>query len=144
MVYPRIFPLVLLACLSWFGPRALAATFSATLVHASREAGPVDPRLKQIEATLRRQFNYASYAHMGAASAAVEIPGSAAVGLPDGFSVTVKTEDAGGGKARLHVTWEQNGKKLLQTTLTAQRAAPVLLGGPAYRNGTAIVAISVK
>jgi len=133
-----------IALLMCTAPGVLAATFSATLVHASREAGAVDPRLKNIEATLRRQFNFASYAHVGDANASVDIPGSTRVALPDGFSLAVKTEDAGGGKTRLNVTWEQNGKKLLQTTLTAQRASPVLLGGPTYRNGTAIVAISLK
>jgi hypothetical protein len=125
----RLIPLLLLAC-SLVLPRfAIAADgghirVRALLVIASNQRGESDSRLSSYVPTLRRILRFESYRLVGEGSANVTGAGKTAVNLGRGHSLDLE----GGGSLR--VNWKENGRSLINTSLSLRSGVPAVLGGP--------------
>lgn len=130
----RLIHLLFLAALLAL-PRVASAAEGTTrvqalLVLASNQAGESDSRLAAYEPTLRRILRFESYRLAGEGSASLASPGKAAVNLGQGHSLQLETEKSDGRGVRLHVSWQQGGRSVMNTGLALRPGVPAVLGGP--------------
>ena len=118
-------------------------TVQATLILASNEGAPQDPRLEFVEYRLRRIFGFEYYRHLGEASVSVPVGGSTTLALGDGNSLFLDLA-SDEGKIRAHVRWMRGQDRVLETVLRAKPGVPSILGGVPQGKGTLIVVLVAR
>jgi hypothetical protein len=109
-----------------------AVRVRALLVLASKNAAESDARLAAYEPTLRRILRFESFRLAGEGSTELATPGKASVGLGRGHSLDLDAEKSDGRSVRLRVSWQGEGRSLMNTGLSLRGGVPAVLGGPAH------------
>ena len=121
---------------------AAKASFSAILVSASKEKGPVDPKLAAYDSNLRRLLRFESFKYLGQGSANIALPGSGTVNLGAGQALALNTEESDGKLIKVAVRWQQGDRLLMKTGLALKPGVPAIVGGPSQdAAGTAVYAV---
>ncbi len=147
----RVFLFIFVALLSPFlvFNKGLAAEESVLLrtqiILASNEPGKgVDPQLSALAHQLRSVFGYTSYQLISSPGGSL-VPGKPwRTPLPENRALEVVLIDREKGFSRLGVKIFDGGRALLDTKLRLRMGGTVLLGGPSYREGVLIIALSVR
>jgi len=120
--------------------QAAASDFRLTVhvIHASKKAGPVDPRLKQLEGQLRA-FAFVSYRLHSAQQLTLKAGQKGVVSLPESRSLELTPlgrEAAGKLKVRLSIA------KVVDATYLVSDGGTLIVGGPKHEDGVLILAIT--
>jgi hypothetical protein len=102
----------------------------ALLVLASNQKGQTDPQLAGYEPNLRRILRFESYRLAGEGAAELAAPGKAAVSLGRGHGLELEAEKSDGKSVHLRVSWQGEGRSLMNTGLVLRPGLPAILGGP--------------
>ncbi len=151
MLKKRITPSIFL-CLALFMGISLCATqaeaakvsLRGTMILASNEKGPNDPKVKRFEGKLRRLFKFGHYRHYGAGGTSIDMPGKASFSLGNGFRMQVEVSPAAKNKIRTGVRWTKGKTTLINTVLVMQKGVPTVLGGPSHEGGNLIVILEAN
>ncbi|RMG57265.1 MAG: hypothetical protein D6713_10025 [Deltaproteobacteria bacterium] len=112
------------------------------VVYASSGKKYVDPTLKSLSDKLKSLFNYSSFEIIERKDGAAGKGETRSFDLPGGREMFVTPVDIGKEKVRLKVRIRGKGEDLVKTTLSMERSAIVMVGGPEYREGVLIILIS--
>lgn len=119
-------------------------TVDIGVVLASNAGSSVDSALATLRAKLNTMFTYSSYRMLDRMRRSLPAGQTGEFALPGGRSIRVTPVQAPPGKARLAVQVMEGGRNLLTTTVGMTRGGMVVVGGPAYQNGTLILLISAE
>ena len=115
------------------------------IVLASREAGPVDPRLANVPALRRSPFDsFQSMALLSSPRVQLRVGVEEIVPLPNGRSLRlVLREVTAEGRYRLQVSINRPGQRdyLPELDVVASPGDPVFIAGQSYQNGTLVIGI---
>jgi hypothetical protein len=138
-----VMAIALLAVLLAPAARAETVSFQATLILASQDPAPLDPRLDRITYKLRRIFKFEYYRLLGEGEGSVALPGELSVAMGEGHRLQIRAEGKDGG-TRAEVRWFKGDTPMLSTAATVKGDAPVILGGVPHEGGTLIVTLIAK
>ena len=116
---------------------ATAATFSVTVIHASRSAGGVDKSLQDLERYLVKSFaKYASFKRLDQR----DVPSTAArpgsLKLPDGKVLELALRGVDKGFIKVHLSLDG-----LETTINVRDGGLFFQAGRVYQDGILVLAI---
>jgi hypothetical protein len=111
-------------------------SLQAILVAASREPGESDRRLARYEGTLQRILRFESFQQLGSGRGHSALPGEGRINLGSGHSLSYRAEDAGKGRVRLKLQWQEGSRNLMRTGLVLRPGVPAVLGGPGRPDGS--------
>ena len=121
-----------------------AANLEATLIYASEDPASLDTRMDRIEYKLRRLFKFEHYQLMDQKTALLGPRSETDISFSAGYSLHLTT-GAGSEKGfPATIVWKKGGRALMSTGVSISKGRPTILGGPAYKNGTLILAIELK
>lgn len=106
----------------------------AILIVASNEKGPVDPKLADYDANLRRILRFESFRWVAEGTATVPESGTATVSLVRDHRI----ELAGDGRT-VRATWFEAGRRVIALALPEGR--PSILGGPPWSDKGEVCAV---
>jgi len=135
---------VLLGALGGASGLAASVRLEATLILASSEEAPADPRLEKFESNLRRIFGFEHYRHYGEAASSTELPGELYLRLGHGYGLAVQVREGQRDKMVAHLRWLREKKQLLNTRVRLKKGVPAILGGPKHGEGTLIVVLIAR
>ena len=116
------------------------ATFQGILVAGSNAEGQTDRRLAPYEGHLKRMLPFKSYRFVGEGSAAMEVPGRAAMNVGRGVRLDLAAAPAGGNRVRVDVDWPG----VVNTALVLSPGAHTVLGGADAGNGETLAVIFIR
>lgn len=142
----KLIPLiVLLAALSAaLGAPALAeegVRVQVEIIYASNQSRPTARSLSRLMGQLTSTFNFASYTLLERREMFLTQGNLEKSTIPGGKYLTVGFAGASGGRAKLMVTVSDARREILSTMFSTSSGQTVLLGGPAYEDGSLIIAI---
>lgn len=135
--------LLLLGVAAIFAPlaaQAERASFQGILVAGSNAEGQTDRRLAPYEGHLKRMLPFKSYRYVGEGSAAIDVPGRAALSLGRGVRLDLSAAPAGGNRVRVDVDWPG----VLSTALVLAPGAHSVLGGADAGQGETLAVIFIR
>jgi hypothetical protein len=120
------------------GP-AKTVTVEVDMIHASKAAGPADPKADRFKAQLG-DFNFQSYKHVGEKKVSVTLGQAETVPLAGGkeLKITFSKVDKDG-RARLKLAI----KGVVETSVSLADKGSVVLGGPALPHGDGVLFVPV-
>lgn len=128
--------LALLALLAAPAAHAAGAMLDVRLIAARAEAGPRDPRIRDIQGALASNLPFPTFEMIERAAVSSE---NGVARFPGGFVFRAR-----GGADACRIEIEQNGRSLLRTELKLQRGKPALLGGFPDTRGRMIFAVLAR
>lgn len=126
--------------------RAKEPVFLQTqIILASNQPGKgIDPQLSALAHQLRAVFKYTSYQLVSTPEGSLVLGKPWSTPLPENRVLEVVLLGREKGFSRLGVKIFEGRRALLDTTLRLRMGGTVLLGGPPYREGVLIIALSVR
>jgi len=126
-------------------PRARTASGQILIVLASRQAGPVDPRLANVPALRRSPFDvFQSMELLESPRVSLEVGDEQIVELPNGRRLRlVLRQITDEGRFRMQLSINRPGQRdyLPELDVVASPGDPVFIAGQSYRNGTLVIGI---
>jgi hypothetical protein len=108
-----------------------------TVSQISDQEGPVDSRAKRLDATIRKQFKYASLTVIEERKLDLELDEVGSVELPSGEMFRVRPLNLGERGLLMSVGWEG----AMQMDMRAHSGHLVVIGGPPYKGGQLVISI---
>ncbi len=112
------------------------------VVYASSNKNYVDPTLRSLKKKLNALFSYTSYEIIEKKSGDAGVGQIRTFSLPGGRLMEIVPKSIGREEVELDVKIRGRRKELVSTTLSMERSAIVMVGGPRYRDGVLIILIS--
>jgi hypothetical protein len=111
------------------------------VIYASNQPRPTERSLSYLKNQLRSTFNFASYTLLAKREMTLSKGRSGRTSIPGGKYLKIELEDVRGERARLMVRITDRRRQILSTMFSVSPGQTVLLGGPAYMDGSLIIAI---
>lgn len=111
------------------------------IIYASNQSRPTARSLSRLMSQLTSTFNFASYTLLEKREMFLTQGKVEKSSIPGGRYLSMSFEGASTGRAKLMVKVSDARREILSTVFSTSSGQTVLLGGPAYQDGSLIIAI---
>ncbi|MBI5379642.1 MAG: hypothetical protein HZA23_05745 [Nitrospirae bacterium] len=135
--------LVLGWCLVLPAEAVSGAAVEVRVIYGTHAERGLDPQLQSLQGELR-PLNYSAYRLLDRRSFRLPFGRSWEVSLPDDRVLIIVPRNAERGMINLRVMVAGRGGTVVNTTLRLASGGTVIVGGPAYRQGVLILAVTAR
>jgi hypothetical protein len=122
---------------------AAAFDIEVRIIHASNADKAFDPRLMDLQKDLQT-LNYMSFEQLDTVGLSLDKGKTGKVNLPGGRIMELTPADFEKGKINMNVKIMEKGSSILTTRLRIANHGTVILGGPSYKQGFLVLAITAN
>jgi len=113
------------------------------VVHATSNGNKIDPRLQNLTKYLSH-LKYTSYELLQTHTAELGANGKQSFAIEGGLKVTIELLAKEEAKVRMRVVMARGAEKLLDTTVSMNRNATIIVAGPKYQGGILVLPLTAR